>query len=342
MNPTTFWIAAICLAGAVQCFFLACCFGLIHKDRRWTHSLAAVLMLLLGVRIVKSASYVMIGDDMSLLLMNAGFAAHLAAGPLLYLYMRSWLPQSFSRWDSLHFLPAVVVFLAAPWLRLDNFWYLGAYHGLLIASIMYWILAVRVVQKLIQKQVAVFQTNRIWLLSLMAGTGIFFFAYFSNYVLRISPYVLAPLAYSIAVLPVSLAAWHSFRRPEEKDGRKYKNLSLSGEEVEQYKVAILSVISDQQAYLDPDFSLRSLAVRTDLPPHLLSHILNQYLQTNFTSLVNTHRVNAACRLLQQPEQQQYTIAAIAFEAGFRSLSVFNQKFKQLTGLTPSAYRRQYI
>lgn len=39
------------------------------------------------------------------------------------------------------------------------------------------------------------------------------------------------------------------------------------------------------------------------------------------------------------EFQHYTIAAIAFEVGFNSLSVFNQHFKSRMGITPSVYRK---
>ncbi len=38
----------------------------------------------------------------------------------------------------------------------------------------------------------------------------------------------------------------------------------------------------------------------------------------------------------------YKIASIAYDAGFNSLSTFNEVFKKLTGKTPSDYRKEML
>lgn len=45
---------------------------------------------------------------------------------------------------------------------------------------------------------------------------------------------------------------------------------------------------------------------------------------------------AALRLVRTSE----TVASIAFEAGFGDLSTFNKRFRELFGMSPSAYRRR--
>lgn len=59
--------------------------------------------------------------------------------------------------------------------------------------------------------------------------------------------------------------------------------------------------------------------------------------TNMTFLtyLTEIRIGYACKLLQG--EGNSTIAGVCYESGFNNLSNFNQKFKQSTGHTPSAY-----
>ncbi|MFA7472045.1 MAG: AraC family transcriptional regulator [Spirosomataceae bacterium] len=57
-----------------------------------------------------------------------------------------------------------------------------------------------------------------------------------------------------------------------------------------------------------------------------------------TTLVNEIRIGEACRLLLN---ENYTIAQIAYETGFDTLSNFNRNFKKITGKTPGKYREDY-
>ncbi|MEZ4992177.1 MAG: helix-turn-helix domain-containing protein [Saprospiraceae bacterium] len=112
--------------------------------------------------------------------------------------------------------------------------------------------------------------------------------------------------------------------------------------MEQGKMIILRALEQDQLFLEPDCSLQQLSERTQIPSHVLSLILNQHLNTNFTTLINSYRIETACHLLLRPDRQHYTIAAIAFEAGFSSLSVFNRHFRAQKGMTPSAFRKKNL
>ncbi len=54
--------------------------------------------------------------------------------------------------------------------------------------------------------------------------------------------------------------------------------------------------------------------------------------------VNELRVGRACRLLVEDEAK---ITDIALECGFTNLANFNRRFREITGLTPRDYRRQF-
>jgi AraC-like DNA-binding protein len=45
-------------------------------------------------------------------------------------------------------------------------------------------------------------------------------------------------------------------------------------------------------------------------------------------------------MLIDPSYNRLTIAAIAFECGFNSLSSFNTAFKKMKGKTPSVFKRE--
>jgi len=56
----------------------------------------------------------------------------------------------------------------------------------------------------------------------------------------------------------------------------------------------------------------------------------------FTKFVNEYRVVHACKLLTEEES---SISEICFESGFKNVSNFNKFFKQITGKSPSEYRK---
>ncbi|MEI9909368.1 MAG: helix-turn-helix domain-containing protein [Bacteroidota bacterium] len=56
--------------------------------------------------------------------------------------------------------------------------------------------------------------------------------------------------------------------------------------------------------------------------------------------MNHYRVEEAKQLLLEPANGGFKIASIAYDAGFNSLSTFNDVFKKLTGLTPTQFKKQ--
>ena len=58
--------------------------------------------------------------------------------------------------------------------------------------------------------------------------------------------------------------------------------------------------------------------------------------------LNQYRINDACETLSDPTQVKKTILEIAYELGYQSIGPFNKAFKDLKGLTPTAYRKNQI
>jgi len=323
--------------GSIQSLLIGLYFLSRSKDHPSINIVLGSLLVALGIRVGKSALY-LFDPQTSEVIFNIGFAAHAASGPLLFLYLRyypkkSWQPQAL--W---HLLPTLLLLIVTPWIRLDNFWYLGGYAGLLFYSLAYNTAAIFVLTTNLKNTKGV---ERSWLLWLSVGVSVLLVAYFTNYVLGWTSYVLGPMFYAVLIYFISYFVLinHSwFTRP--KNHVKYKYLNLSEEQSEHYVYKILEVFQEHKSYLSPEFNLKELAQQTSIPSYVLSHLFNDRFNTKFMDYVNLHRVDEAKRRLQDQKSAHLKISSIAYDCGFNSLSAFNQAFKKFTSATPSQFRRK--
>ncbi len=125
----------------------------------------------------------------------------------------------------------------------------------------------------------------------------------------------------------------------EKD-RKYKKSLFTEEELLRYKKRLNDLMEDDQLYLNPELTLRSLADYMHLPPNHMSQLLNEGLNQNFSDHVNTYRLENFKLKLATDTAHQLTLLAMAYDSGFNSKTVFNTFFKKKMGITPKAYWNQ--
>jgi TolB-like protein/AraC-like DNA-binding protein/Tfp pilus assembly protein PilF len=118
--------------------------------------------------------------------------------------------------------------------------------------------------------------------------------------------------------------------------RKSKPL-LSDSETKNYLLALDTLMRDQQPYLDPDLSLRSLAQDLGMSGNQLSFLLNEHIGKNFNAYINDFRIAAFQEKTLDPKFSNLTIVGLAYECGFNSKTVFNTYFKKATGHTPKQW-----
>ncbi len=105
------------------------------------------------------------------------------------------------------------------------------------------------------------------------------------------------------------------------------------------KEKLLMHMETNKPYLDPELTLIDLAEQVSISRNLLSQVINNSVGDNFYNFINKFRVEEVKELISKDLNRQYTILALAQDAGFNSKSSFNNIFKKITGLTPSQYRK---
>ena len=90
-------------------------------------------------------------------------------------------------------------------------------------------------------------------------------------------------------------------------------------------------------YLDPEFSLSSIAIKLQVPQRHISYCINTLMNTKFYTLRADLRIDYAIELLQNNVSNILTIEAIGEKSGFKTRSNFYTAFKDKTGITPTEF-----
>lgn len=118
---------------------------------------------------------------------------------------------------------------------------------------------------------------------------------------------------------------------------KYVRSSLKEKEVEEIEKKVNYWVHQQKLYLDPNLNLDLLSAKTGTPKHKLSQYFSRVLKQSFNNFINTKRVEAFKQKVADHKNNQFTLLALAYDAGFNSKSSFNLIFKKIAGITPKQY-----
>jgi AraC-like DNA-binding protein len=123
---------------------------------------------------------------------------------------------------------------------------------------------------------------------------------------------------------------------------KYKNSSLSDEDIKTIENKITEFMEKERPYLNPDFNMEMLSETLGVNKNYVSQVINSRFGYNFFNFVNYYRVEEVKRRIISPDNDAYTILSVAFDSGFNSKASFNNIFKKFTGLTPSEYKKTVV
>ncbi|WMI68149.1 AraC family transcriptional regulator [Mangrovimonas sp. YM274] len=121
--------------------------------------------------------------------------------------------------------------------------------------------------------------------------------------------------------------------------QKYNSSTLSDVDLDTYQSKLETYFEQKKPYLNPELTLQHLALKSDIPKHHLTQVLNTRFHKNFYQYVNEFRVNEVIK--NMPLKRHDALVDIAYQCGFNSKSTFNSYFKKITGLTPSEFKKQH-
>ncbi len=100
-----------------------------------------------------------------------------------------------------------------------------------------------------------------------------------------------------------------------------------------------SLVKKEELYLNPDLSVNDLAWRLNTNEKYISKAISAGTGSNFSSYINSYRINRSRKMLNDPENSRLSIEQIANKSGFNNQHTFLRHFREYTGLTPSAFKK---
>lgn len=127
--------------------------------------------------------------------------------------------------------------------------------------------------------------------------------------------------------------------PEEQEELLDETNKESGEEEENKKIfqELNDIVIQKQLYLSSELSREDLAKIVHLNNARFARMIRECTGTNFNGYINELRINYAIELMKK--RPNYTIRAIADEAGFNSTPILYSLFKKKTGMTPYEFKK---
>lgn len=161
-----------------------------------------------------------------------------------------------------------------------------------------------------------------------------------DFQLNISDYY--PIYVLLSIITIWISA-EAFLRPEVILLEANRENSTDKEKPSEEILKKASWLKEQMVtnlfYLNSELTLKSLADNLNMHPNVLSKVINDGLDKNFSDFVNEYRVNAIIEKLHSGNYDHITLLGISFECGFNSKTTFNRVFKNIKGMTPINYKK---
>lgn len=343
-NPILFFI---CTVGVFNGFLAGLFFLFQRKQKRIQNLFFGILLLMLSIRIGKSVYILFIDvEDRGLVIPQIGLSACFFIGVTLYYYIKSsvantkQIPRSWKIHVALLTLLVVGIGVVLPYKTHVYFWNTYFIHLIYGAWGLYIIASGIVLKDIFAKALRKTEkctTAELWLLAVVIGNALIFLAYLVGYFYL---YFVGTITFSVVFY--GLLFFFLFKKNRDTIFQdipeKYALKKIDSKEASFLIAQLNDVMKNKELYKDTDVKLQSVAKNIHISTHKLSQLLNDNLGKSFASFINDHRIEEAKRLLK--ENNQYTLEAIGYEAGFSSKSSFYATFKKEVGKTPSAYKKE--
>lgn len=271
-------------------------------------------------------------------------------GPLLFLYIKARKENRFSKPDLLHFIPFAFSLLGA--FLAATFWFYAFSFNPYTVAIMqiislssYGYVSLRLGSLQLKRFIFMVVMAEIIIVVTLAVMQMYH-PRFPD--VRLLFLVLTMLIYWISYKAISkpdlfiemetspILSFGLAKNP------KYAHSSLKAEEAIRIENSLHQLMLRDKLFLDSSLTVDSLATKLSTSRHHLSQVLNERIKKPYGDFITDLRLEEARRRLSNPANFRYTIAAMALDSGFSSVSSFNDVFKKRYGITPSKFRDQFL
>ncbi|NMH87316.1 helix-turn-helix domain-containing protein [Flavivirga algicola] len=347
MNFTDILLIVISSAGLLHGIAFAIYLSCFKKKKHLSNYLLALILVFMAFRIGKSVM-LNFGDNLEPIFIFAGLTFLLLIGPLLKWYVLGMTQAKFklSSYYYIELIPFCLLFLASffvskKWFDTNDNNVIIVFASVLIFTYLHLAFYIYMTSKLVRK------TNRLypkalqtksqktilhWLNMLIIGFVLIWISYVLNIIEDSVPYIIGPIMYSVVIYFLSFKAFQL--KITDINGNVFKkndDIALFNQ--------ISKLVAGNKMYIDSNISLSSISKLVGKSTQKTSEVINQYAKQNFNDFINYHRIQEAKKILLQEDREHHTISAIAFDAGFSSLSSFNSAFKKFEGMTPSSFKK---
>jgi AraC-like DNA-binding protein len=100
---------------------------------------------------------------------------------------------------------------------------------------------------------------------------------------------------------------------------------------------IKSLFSEDNKYLNPDYTSASISAETGIRNELVRNSIKTHSGMSVPQFINSYRIKFATRLIDEGYLQNYSMEGLAEKSGFSSQENFNRVFKLIKSCTPTQY-----
>ncbi|MBN1186091.1 MAG: helix-turn-helix transcriptional regulator [Bacteroidales bacterium] len=317
-----------------------------------------------------------LNNEISLLFQRLPVNLTLLYGPVLLIYVNELRSKIIDRKRFIlwHFAP-FFIFSALTFLFFDN----SSFHRILalsgaVSGLLYCIITLFVLKGHKKQIVDLFSNMKgislNWIGKLVNGVVIIWIVVFVLVILKQLVQIEIPLNWFFVAIPlfISYIGYHGFKQQvvfqsvqnegarnkqteievenplinQEQtrlDDSSYKKSSLKEKDMEQIFKSLENAMKSGKLFLQANLNLQELSENVKIPQHHITQTLNKYKKQNFYDYVNAYRVEAFINKLQKGDADNFSLLGIAYDCGFNSKSSFNRVFKNVTGKSPSEFRK---
>ena len=333
--------------GVFNGFILSAYFLFFAKPKHISNFFLGLLLLALSLRIGKSVFY-HFNDDLAREFLQLGITGCFFIGPALYFYLKSMITpeEEFSNTWKYHFsilLAAALIFgYLYPWRDNRELWSPSVVRFVYLVWSVYLLASAFIVRKVFIEFFArkdKMSSVEIWILSIFFGNLIIHIAYRTSHY---TSYIVGALSFSFVFYLVVLLFFFHKKKDSIlfKKQPKYADKKIKQAEADLLLNKLEQIMKDKELYKNPSLKLNDVAKELNIVGNRLSQLLNDNLGKSFSTFINDYRIEEAKRLLIA--NQDFTLEAIGYEAGFSSKSSFYSIFKKYTSTTPSNFKKEKL